>query len=196
MAKLGDIQLLIEKENNKRRVQATEYAVEKGEPFTDHVIKLPKEFKVSGYLLSDNWQADLDKLEDMMNNGKVIQYVGKTSAANVIILDISEDHNESIKNGAIISISLRRIRITKTSWQKANPKDVPARKPVTSSGKKKPIEKVSTPTPGPKPQYHVMNKGQTYWYLYQKYGTSIAQLRIWNKYPDTKIPIGAKLRVK
>ncbi|MGM0806526.1 MAG: LysM peptidoglycan-binding domain-containing protein [Bacillota bacterium] len=196
MAKLGDIQLLIEKESNKRRVQATEYAVEKGEPFTDHVIKLPKEFKVSGYLLSDNWQADLDKLEEMMNNGKVIQYVGKTSAANVIILDISEDHNESVKNGAVISISLRRIRITKTSWQKAKPKDVPARKPVTNSGKKKPVEKSSVSSPGPKPQYHVMKKGQTYWYLYQKYGTSISQLRAWNKYPDTKIPIGAKLRVK
>lgn len=193
MAKLDTITLHIEKEDENHKVEATMYPVEKGEPFTDHVAKRPSEYKLTGYIVSDNFEAEVNKLIDMMEKGKVVKYVGKMTAFDVIILDISGAHSSEIANGLAINISLRKIRITKTAWVKSPPAQKPARKPPTQSGKKKPVEKT------PKKDtavYHVMKKGQTYWYLYEKYGTSIPALRSWNKYPDRSIPIGAKLRVK
>lgn len=189
MASLDGIQLLIEDEDGDRGVDATSYAVEKGEPFTDHVKKRPKDFSIKGYLLSDNWQADLQKLETAMENGKFLKYVGKNTLTDVIILSIRDGHNSDVANGFAVTISLRKVRITKTSWQKAPP----AAKPVTNTGQKKPVPKTATASPV---VYHVVKKGNTYWGLSKKYGTSISQLRTWNKYPDRAIPIGVKLRVK
>lgn len=192
MAKLGDVMLFIEKESGSHKIEATMYPVEKGEPFTDHVAKRPSEFGLDGYIFSENWQSELSKLVDMMNNGKIVKYVGKTTANDVIILDVQEDHDQEVANGVAISISLRKIRITQTAWQQAPPQQVPARKPTTQSGQKKPV----TATASTSGVFHVVKKGDTYWGLSKKYGSTIAQLRSWNKYPDRQIPIGVKLRVK
>lgn len=194
MAKLGEVSLFIEKESEKYRVEATEYAVEKGEPFTDHVAKRPEEFTITGYILSDNWQLSRDKLKGYMNSGTILKYVGKTTASDVVILDMPLEHDSNIKNGAAINITLRKIRITKTAWEKADSKQKPQQKPTTNSGKKKPVSKNSKPANAP--VYHIMKKGQTYWWLAKKYGTTVGALRELNPWPDRQIPIGAKARVK
>lgn len=194
MAKLGDISLFIEKESEKPRVEATEYPVERGEPFTDHVAKRPTEFTITGSILSDNWQSVRDKLVGYMNNGTFLKYVGKTTATDVIILEMPLDYNNSIANGADISITLRKVRVTKTSWVKAAPKQKPQQKPPTTSGKKKTVSKKKKSANAA--VYHVIKKGDTYWGLSKKYGSSITQLRAWNKWPDRAIPIGKKARVK
>ncbi|KZE66992.1 hypothetical protein AWM68_19825 [Fictibacillus phosphorivorans] len=193
MAKLGNVSLHIEKEGESHKIEATMYAVEKGEPFTDHVAKRPSEFSISGYILSNSWENSMAQLKSMMEKGEITKYVGKMVAQDVIITDISGDHDSSVANGAAIKISLRRIRITKTAWIKANPQEKATRKPVSNTGKKKPISKTPRKSTA---VYHVIRKGQTYWYLFKKYGTSIQQLRSWNNWPDTKIPIGGKARVK
>lgn len=189
--KLGTVTLVIEKESGSHHVDATQYAVEKGEPFTDHVKKRPSEWSISGYILNDNFNVYLEKLKTMMNNGEVVKYVGKTSVANVIIKDINDDYSADIKNGFALSISLQKVRITTTSWQKAPVKTKPIVKPPTDGGKKKPT--------GPKKSkevYHIIKKGDTYWALSRKYGSSIADLRKWNKWDDRKLPINGRARVK
>lgn len=188
MAKLGGISLHIEKESENYKVDVTEYAVEKGVPFTDHVSKRSPEFTVTGYIISKKAETDKTKLIDIMNKGKVIKYVGKMSASNVVITNISTGHSSSIKNGMTIDISLKRIRIATTSWQKKKP----IQKKPTESGKKKPVSK----KPPSAKKYHVVKKGDTYWALAKKYGSTVKQLQTWNKYPDRRIPIGVKLRVK
>jgi LysM repeat protein len=191
MAKLDTISVFVTKENGSHSVEATKYPVEKGEPFTDHVKKNPSEFSMSGYLLTDKWQADFEKLKSIMYAGKIIKYVGKTSATDVIILNVNEGHSEETKNGLELDFTLRKIRVTKNAWEAANPKTKPSVKPNTKSGTKKPIGTRKTTA-----IYHVVKKNDTYSALSKKYGTSIAQLRAWNKYPDRLIPIGVKLRVK
>lgn len=193
LAKLDGIEIFIESEEENHSVNATEYAVEKGEPFTDHVSKNPSSFSLSGYILSDDWETDKEKLVKIMNAGKIINYVGKMSASSVIILDIKGAHGAEIANGMTLNISLRRVRVTTTSWQKSPPKAKPDQKPPTSGGAKKTTP--AKPTVAPE-KYHVVKKGDTYWGMSGKYGTSIAQLRTWNGWADTKIPIGAKARVK
>lgn len=197
MAKLDTVELFIENEDEKHSVVATEYAVEKGEPFTDHVSKRSPEFSISGYIISDNYETDKEKLIKIMESGKIITYVGKMTATNVIILNVGGKHGYSVGNGMEISISLRRVRLTTTPWQKAEPKSKPAQKPPTSGGNKKPVpvKKATPASTTSTAKYHVTKKGDTYWGLSNKYGTSIAQLRTWNKYPDTAIPINVKVRV-
>jgi LysM repeat protein len=196
MARLGEINLHIEKESESHKVDATMYAVEKGEPFTDHVAKRPSEFSLSGLIISDDWDAALNNLKNMMEKGEIVKYVGKMIADNVIITDLGGEHGQEIKNGASVRIGLRRIRITRTAYVKAPPKQKPARKPVTEAGKKKPVEKNPTPVnTKPKAVYHVVRKGDTYWALAKKYGTTVQKLRDFNKYPDRQIPVGVKLRI-
>jgi len=181
MGKLGNVNLLIESESDSSSVDATSYPVEKGVPFTDHVSEKPDEFTLTGYIIGDNYKADKDYLKQQMKKGTVMTYVGRNIAKNVIILSIDGTEDASIANGASVSIKLQTIRIANTSWVS-----------VQNSGKKQVVSQKAATTP----VYHVVKKGDTYWGLSKKYGTSIAQLRAWNKYPDTKIPIGVKLRVK
>lgn len=197
MAKLDTVELLIEKEDYNHSVSVTQYPVEEGEPFSDHVQKNPSDFAISGFLLSDNWQTDFDKLKSLMEKGTVVKYVGKRALSNVIILDIKEVHEKSVSNGGSVSISLRYVRITKSAWKAAPPKKAATQKPPTQAGKKKPIPPKSKPvTNTAKAVYHVIKRGDTYWAMSKKYGTSISQLRSWNKWKDTALPIGGKARVK
>lgn len=195
MAILEDVELLIETESEDHSVEATKYPVEKGEPYTDHVAKNSSEFSISGYILSDDWETDKDKLINIMNNGIITKYIGKMTATNVIILSIGGTHGADIQNGMALQISLRKVRITQTSWQQKKVENKPEQKPPTSGGKKKPVPAKKTVTPS-KEQYHVVKKGDTYWGMSGKYGTSIAQLRSWNGWGDRFLPIGGKARVK
>ncbi len=193
MAKLGDVTIHVEKESYRDQVEATEYAVERGEPFTDHIEAKPEELSLSAVLIGEDYSSQVEKLREYMRKGALLRYVGRSTASNVVILDIGRDYSADIGNGVALSISVRKIRIATSPWVKAPPKQKPTRKPTSRSGKKKPAPKKARATTA---RYHVAKKGDTYWALGRKYGTSVQQLRTWNKYPDRRIPIGAKLRVK
>lgn len=192
MAKLDTVYLLIENENGSHSVDATRYSVEKGEPFTDHVKKNPSEYTLSGFILSEKWKASFNKLNNIMDSGKVVKYVGKTSASDVIILNIQESHSQEVKNGMSIDITIRKIRITKSAWTKAPTKKAKAtQKPKTKSGKKK-----TSGTRKTKAVYHKVKKGESYWSIAKKYNTTVGALKKMNKWSDRSIPVGAKMRVK
>jgi LysM repeat protein len=193
MAKLGDIPVHVEKESFRDSVNATEYAVERGEPFTDHIETKPMELTLSAVIVGRDYTSKVEKLREYMRKGALLRYVGRSTASDVVILDISRDYTADIANGVALSIAVRKIRIAKSPWAKAPAKQKPSQKPPTRSGKKKPV---STKPRSSTARYHVARKGDTYWGLSLKYGTSISQLRTWNRYADTRIPIGAKLRVK
>ncbi|PFR93524.1 LysM peptidoglycan-binding domain-containing protein [Priestia megaterium] len=180
MARLDKVQLLIEKEDDSGSVDATSYPVEEGIPMSDHVEQKPDEFSLSGFLIGDSYKSDYEYLRKCMKEGTIVTYVGRNIAKNVIITSVSGSMDASIANGRSVSIQLRQIRIASTPWVK-----------VKNGGKKKPVS--SKPSGA---VYHVTKKGDTYWGCWKKYGTSINQLRKWNGYPDRRIPIGIKLRVK
>ncbi|MGN8233238.1 LysM peptidoglycan-binding domain-containing protein [Priestia flexa] len=185
MARLGNINIFVEKEDDTASVDATSYPVEKGIPLTDHVEEKPDEFSLTGSLTGSNYEADYEYLRKCMKSGTILTFVGRNVAKDVIILDMSGSVDASIANGKNVSIKLRKIRIATTPWVK-----------VQNSGKKKPVTPASTAKPASAAVYHLVKKGDTYWMCWKKYGTSIAQLRLWNKYPDRRIPIGVKLRVR
>ncbi|WP_026678218.1 LysM peptidoglycan-binding domain-containing protein [Fictibacillus gelatini] len=191
MAKLGKINLLITDESIGNSVDATSYPVEKGEPFTDHVQQNAQTISLNGYILGSDYRTRLQYLRDSMRKGEILSYTGRTIAQNVIILSIDDNRTAETANGSAVSIKLQFVRLVKTPWKKAPKKQKPQRKPKSNSGKKKPTPKKKTSA-----VYHKTRSGDTYWGLSKKYGTPISTLRKYNKYPDRRIPIGVKLRVK
>ncbi|MED5050662.1 LysM peptidoglycan-binding domain-containing protein [Anoxybacillus rupiensis] len=188
MAKLGKYNLFVKSESLQYSVQATSYPVEKGSVLTDHVKPDPETLKIDVFLEGEDYQKKIDQLNSSMYKGEMMNYAGRFIMRNVIIESISPSADKSARNGVMVSISLKQIRIAATPYVQANN---PQTKSVTNAGQKQPTPKTQSTA-----VYHVVKKGDTYWGLSKKYGTSISQLRSWNKYPDTKIPIGVKLRVK
>ncbi|WP_205628974.1 phage baseplate protein, partial [Acinetobacter baumannii] len=75
--RLGNVKLNIEKESDSSSVDATSYPVEKGVPFTDHVLEKPDEFTLSGFIIGDNYKADKEYLKQEMKKGTMFTYVGR-----------------------------------------------------------------------------------------------------------------------
>ena len=188
MAKLGKVYLNVIEEGVNESVRVTEYPVEKGSPISDHVERTSAKFSFTAELLGKDHSTRLRTLKDYMYNGTIVKYVGRTAATAVLITSIDRVYNSNIANGIALTINVQKIRLSKTPWIKKK-----AAKPVTRGGKKKPTSK--KPRPNPK-VYHRTKRGDTYWDLARKYGTTVSKLRAFNKYPDRRIPIGVRLRIK
>lgn len=188
MAKLGKVYLNVIEEGVSESVKVTEYPVENGSPISDHVERTSPKFSFDAELLGKDYSTRLRTLKDYMNNGTIVNYVGRTAATAVLITSIDRVYNAQIANGIALTINVQKIRLSKSPWIKKK-----AQKPVTRGGKKKPASK--KPRPSPK-RHHIVKKGDTYWDLARKYGTTVSKLRSFNKYPDRRIPIGVKLRIK
>lgn len=184
MARLGKVELRIETEGYAHSVDMTTNPVEKGVPMTDHIMKKPYDYTLTGKILGDDYERQKDYLVAEMEKGTLMTYVGRMVCKNVLIQDVQGSLDANTANGTDISIKLQTVRYATVPWTR-----------VKVSGEKKPVQ--TTPSkPAAKETYHVVKRGDTYSSLSKKYGASIAQLRTWNKYKDTAIPVGAKLRVK
>jgi len=191
VAKLGNVYLQVTSENINDSVEATSYPVEEGVPFSDHIREQPKGVSLDGYVLGRDSKQRLQQLRHSMKKGEILSYTGRSILKNVIILSIDDNRTNEASNGSAVSIKLQFIRIVSTSWEKVPAKQKTQQKKQTNAGKKQPVDEKKTTA-----VYHKVKKGDTYWGLSRKYGTSIPQLRKWNKYPDRAIPIGVKLRVR
>ena len=188
MAKLGNYNLFVISESPDYGVQTTSYPVEKGIAFTDHVKPEPESLQIEVFLSGSNYQKTLDQLKNSMYRGDIMNYAGRFIMRNVIIEKISPKADKSAKNGIQASITLKQIRVATTPYVKPNPQT----KPPTNAGKKQPTPK----KPG-NAVYHVIKKGDTYWWLAKKYGTTVTNLRKLNPAVDEKkLQIGSKIRVK
>jgi LysM repeat protein len=188
MGKLGKVTLTITDENRGGSVDATSYPMEKGSPVTDHVQERPDTLDITGVLVGNTTGSQISYLRGCMKKGAVLNYVGRVSAKNVIILDIQENRSASIKNGAGVSISLQYVRFADVAWRKKKP----AQKKTSNTGKKQPVSKKKTTNTA---KYHVVKRGETYSHIAVKYKVSLSKILSWNKWEPTRLPVGAKVRV-
>lgn len=191
MAKLGNVNLTIKNESLTTSVEATNFPVEKGVPFTDHVKEKPWVLSIDGVIVGNDYKTKLQQLRESMRKGDILTYVGRTVAKNIIILDINDNQNAKVGNGSEVNIKLQFVRLVENSWSKANSKDKSKQKPVSKSGKKQVVSKKSN-----NEVYHQVKSGETYYSLAKKYGTTVAALKKLNKWPDTGIPVGARMRIR
>lgn len=168
-------------------VEVTSYPVEKGLPITDSVKRQPKTFSITGKILgkTDSEATKIyNALEKKQNSGTIVSYVGRTTAKNVIITSMQANYDSTIGNGMSVTIDLQEIRIATTPYVKK-------KTTKTKSGKKSKSNTKKTAK-----VYHTVKKGDTYWGCARKYGTTVSALEKLNPWPATKIPIGAKMRIK
>lgn len=191
MARLGNIEIFNINENYKNNVEITEYSVEKGVPFSDHVRQTNPDLAVSGFIFGENWETTIDEIRSLMNKGTMLKYVGKYTAEDVLIESFTINADKSVSNGTEISLVLRKVRVTKSSYVKAPKNTISQRKAVTTEGEKK----QTGPRATPDQTFHTIIKGDTYWYCSKKYGVSVDWLIKHNPWEPTKLPIGSKMRV-
>lgn len=191
MAKLGNYNLFVLSESPQFSVQTTSYPVEKGISLTDHVQPEPESLQIEVFLNGSGYQKTLDQLKNSMYKGELMNYAGRFIMLNVVIESISPVADASAKNGVMVSLNLKQIRVATTPYAKVAVKNARV-KSATNAGQKQAISKTNNNV-----VYHVIKKGDTLWEIAKKYGTTVTNLRTLNPNVDEKkLQIGSKVRVK
>lgn len=176
------LNLTIDSEQESVKNTVAQHPVQRGDPMVDHTQRESKEWDFEGKIISSNQQAiDViySKLLDWQFNGTLLTYTGAIRSGNLIITDLNKTYDDGgFKDAVKISVSLLAVSTPTSSFVKAV--HVGAVKPSGSSSG----------------VYVTVRAGNTYWGWWQQYGTAIQTLRNWNKWPDRRIPIGARARVK
>ncbi|EDN9338777.1 LysM peptidoglycan-binding domain-containing protein [Listeria monocytogenes] len=186
VATINSVKLVNTNESESSPFTITDNPVETGANVSDHVQRETKTLEISGFLLGATAERDYATLKDYAEKGTIVTFRGRVYFKNVLISNLSKSYN-TIKNGFEITISLRDLRRASTPW---------VRKKKKSSGKKQPVKPKKQPVKKTTAVYVTVKSGDCYWKWWKRYGTSIAQLRKWNKWPDRRIPNGARARVK
>lgn len=184
---VGDVHLIVEKEQWHDDARIPKEAVEQGKDITDHVTPTPITVSLSGVILWDvKMKVDqkIAKLQEYKNGGQLVTYVGRRVQANMLIEKFNYDGEVEIGNGHKFTMTLTEVRFAKKA---ETPKSASAQE-KTSEGKQQ--------MKGDNSNVHIVKAGDTYIALAKKYGTTWQQLQKLNGYPPTKIPVGAKLKVK
>lgn len=168
-------------EHEELSMNVSTHPIEVGAPITDHSQIDSETFSHSGWL-QGNSQSEIDakyqQLREWSLNGELINQSGAIRRTGLMITNLSKDYgNGGYRNTIQFSIDLTSVFTAKVTWYKN-----------VNAGKKQ-----SSPSGA---VYITVVAGNTYWGWWQKYGTSINQLRAWNGWPDRAIPIGARARVK
>lgn len=185
---LGKLHLLVEDEAWQDDADIPQYAVEKGKDITDHVEDRANVLTITGVIFADKKHSVAEKVKAIRkykNAGKRLTYVGRRTGTNFLINKFNYDSNVKISNGHPFTIVLQEVRIAdndkKTSKKSAKNKSNGGTKQTSGS-------KGATT--------HKVKKGDTYWDLAKKYGTTWQKLYKLNKYPPRKIPIGVILKLR
>lgn len=163
--------------------KVAQYPVQRGNPLIDHTQRESKSWNFEGKIFGAN-RAEIDAkwntLLTWQQNGALLTYTGAIYHTDILIQDLTKTYDDGgFTNAVKFNGTLQYVSMVSSSFVKA-----------TNTGFTKPTPPA---TPG---VWITVKAGNTYWGWWQKYGTSINQLRAWNKWPDRRIPIGARARVK
>lgn len=182
---------ITESETNTQEV--SQYAIEApNNAITDHVRRTSKIINLT-IRLDEGTMAKTDalykKLQTWSRQGKEVEYRGASMHLDHCVMSNIGKSAEKYVSAMDLTIELTYVYFAKTSviTHKA------AKKKKGKKVVKKPKKKAKKKS---KAVYRRTKRGDTYWGFHMQVGTSIAQLRKWNKYPDRRIPIGVKLRIK
>lgn len=106
-------------EAEKQNAKMTDYPVEDGVSYSDHVILAPREVTVQVGQGVDDAETDprdkLDKLRELMTAREPIElYTGKSYYKSMIITAISTTTDAKTETVMIASVTLREVRIAQT----------------------------------------------------------------------------------
>lgn len=178
------IELVNSNENEASSSSITQYPVEEGAPFSDNMTYQGAPVSIAGFLLGDKAEESYNTLKEWQIRAELVSFRGRIYVKDCGIQDLSKGY-EHYENGFSIQIALVPIRLASAVWKKI-PEPPAVKQPEKSNDDAKKENEA----------YVTVKAGDTYWGWWKQYGTSIEQLRSWNKWPDRQIPIGARARVK
>lgn len=130
------------------------------------------------------------------NGTEVELHHGQRSSNSAVLTSTGLNFDTPRDNALPVSIALEDVKWATSEVKKSSKKKTTSKKQA-GSGNPKSATKGTRKTTKPKAgKYITIKKGDTYWGYHVSYGTSIAKLRSWNGFPDRKLPIGKKVRVK
>ncbi|WP_289142923.1 phage baseplate protein [uncultured Brevibacillus sp.] len=136
MATINGMYVLAESEDPTYDVDVTDQPVEDGIAISDHVQRKPRMMSITGYIVGDDAAQIRQNLISLSDNGQSVQFMGRNLFTGVIV-SFSSKHDYKIGNGFSFSLSLKEIRITKSSYVETLPVPIKAAAaPVISSGLK------------------------------------------------------------
>lgn len=129
------------------------------------------------------------------NGTEVELHHGQRGSNSAVLTSTGLTFDAPRDNALPVSVSLEDVKWATSEVKKSSKKKTTV-KQAAGSGQKSPTKgtrKAAKPKSG---KYITIKKGDTYWGYHNSFGTSIAKLRSWNGFPDKKLPIGKKVRVK
>lgn len=154
--------------------------------------------KIGGAQVSQvsDLKNQFDKLKRWSSRGTEVElHHGQRTSNSAVLSSVGINFDAPRDNAIPVSITMQDVKWAETMVKKSSKKTT-SKKKGSNSGKKSPTKgsrKKAKPKAG---KYLTIKKGDTYWGYHIKYGTSISKLRSWNGFPDRRLPIGKKVRVK
>ena len=182
---VGNEQVVIhvEREEEETTNTVSKYPIQAGNNITDHTQREEQTITFEGLLFGkDRYdiQRQWQQLLDWQSKGSILQYAGAIWHGNMMITTLHRIYEDGgYKNAIKFEMELTYIDIVQSSYVKA-----------MNVGPK-------APSPPANPGVWVtVRPGNTYWGWWKQYGTPIQTLRNWNHWPDRRIPVGVRARVK
>ena len=125
MALINNYYVHVIEENVTSGIESTTHPVEKGLDITDTIRKTPKEISLTGKIVkvgSIPANAIVVGLENLMQNGSLVKYIGRNSVVNMQIQSFNHSHSNTIAGGCDFDMTLRVVRIAQPSYKSTSTK--------------------------------------------------------------------------
>lgn len=122
-ATINNIYIFVEDEEFSRDIDSTTHPVETGIEITSTIRNKPLEVSLQGKIVDvgDKTASEiLSEIEELRKKGSLITYKGRNTAQNLQIQSFSTTHPYTNAGGADFSMSLKEIRIAKSSYTKSS----------------------------------------------------------------------------
>lgn len=185
MAQLTDgaktIDITAESEEEVITNKVAQYSIQSGDAIIDHTQRETIEWTMTGLIYGRDHNEINNKWLQLITwqyAGTVLFWKGAIYKGSLILENITKTYDEGgFKNAIKVSIKFKEAKTVESSFVKVQHVG-----PITP--------------PSPSGLWVTVVRGNTYWGWWRQYGTPIQTLRDWNKWPDRRIPIGARARVK
>jgi len=180
----------------------TTNSIAPGQYINHFVQNQPTQRQIDGKLggSSTSKVPGLKKQYDMLkrwgkNGTEVELHHGQRGSNSAVLTSTGLTFDAPRDNALPVSVSLEDVKWATSEVKKSSKKKTTGKQEAGSGPKSvtQGTRKKSKPKAG---KFITIKKGDTYWEYHVSFGTSIAKLRSWNGYPDRKLPIGKKVRVK
>jgi LysM repeat protein len=193
-SRLAGYEILVLTENIDSGVTVTDHPVEEGFNISDHVEPETPTIELDAIIIRPTFeraQRAVDILESKMYKGERVIYEGKKIYPNLVIQSFRRSRDKSISNGYHASITLKKIRTARQAYIPPSKQSTQI-KSTTNSGRKQTQNKPATTV-----VYHTIKKGETFWSIAPKYGTTWQAIQKLNPGVNPRrLQIGQKVRVK